>query len=88
MVRELESWVVDGIPGCMKAQGKEGWGTFRIRRRSMSQRGDGRREHPRWRSERAERGEVKKVFFLQKTLRGKISMVFGDGKADTVSSTW
>lgn len=54
----------------------------------MSQRGDGRREHPRWRSERAERGEVKKVFFLQKTLRGKISMVFGDGKADTVSSTW
>lgn len=60
-----------------EVQGREGWGMFRTEKSSMCQRGEGRRECRGWGSEWARRRKVKEVFFLQKTLRGKISMVYG-----------
>lgn len=65
-----------------------GWGIFKTGSSFMCQREDGRRNCQGWRSGRAGRRKVKEVFFLQNTLRGKISMVCGRGKADTESGRW
>ena len=90
MVGELESWAVEGVLGCVKAQGGEGWGSFTARRSSMCPGGRGRRGGQGRRGERARRRKVKEVFFLQETLRGKISMVCGSrgGGSCAVSGPW